>query len=298
MRSISEIGRRIYRELVRRRSTVRVVTAAEPELKEDPIFLIGVYRSGTTLLRYIVDSHSRICCPPETKFLGAMEQLIDVEDNRVGFAGLGCDADHVVRQLRQFAAYFFENYARSRGKPRWADKSPPYTGHLDFIVRLFPSARFVMIHRHPLDVAHSMTRGGTHRPGYLGGYLRSDVDPRVCAGHYWRDHTAKMLAFEAARPEACFRLRYESLCESPQAALKPMFDFLGETWEPAVLEYHRFEHDVGNEDGRTGATREISINQGNYQVWPREMIQRVAEVVAPVMEKLEYRLEPSRSAAS
>ena len=86
MGKLSERLRRMYRELVRGRTTLRVVAASELHLDTVPIFMTGVFRSGTTLLRYVVDSHSRICCPPESKFLRVLSELIGDRDHREGLS--------------------------------------------------------------------------------------------------------------------------------------------------------------------------------------------------------------------
>ena len=76
MASLKEALRRMYHELVHRRSRVRISTPADTSGQgPPPIFVLGVYGSGTTLLRYVLDSHSRICCPPESDFLSPLARL-------------------------------------------------------------------------------------------------------------------------------------------------------------------------------------------------------------------------------
>jgi hypothetical protein len=52
-----------------------------------------------------------------------------------------------------------------------------------------------------------------------------------------------MLTFEVAYPDKCFRLNYEAVCAKPLAQIKPLFAFLGESWETSMLEFHHFPHD-------------------------------------------------------
>jgi len=298
MATFSEALLRIYRELVKGRTTVRVVPAGAAKLDCVPIFLTGVFRSGTTLTRYVIDSHSRIACPPESNFIRALEPLLSDKDNREGLATMGYDEEHVLARVRDFVAYCFENYARSHHKPRWADKTPAYVEHLDFVDRLFPTAQHLMIYRHPLDVAHSISKGGGHTPHYLKPYVERHGDPRVAAAAYWGECTQKMVDFEAAHPDRCHRIIYEQMCRTPEPLLRGAFAFLREPWEAAVLEYWKFPHDRGFEDGRAGATTGFAVSEGNYLAWPAEIISRAASTAGPCLGALGYKVETAAAGVS
>lgn len=288
MATLKEALRRAYHELVHRRTRVRVTPARPVELDEAPVFLTGTYGSGTTLLRYVVDSHPRICCPPESGFLGPLAAVADDERSRAGLAAMGFDDDHVAVKLRELTVYFFGNYAASAGKPRWADKTPAYVDHLDFVRRLFPEALFVLLVRHGLDQAHSFTRAGTFLRPELGDDCRDGEDLRIGAVRYWRRQTETMLDFESRHPERCFRLRYEDLCAAPEATLRPMFRFLGEAWEPRVLEFHQHRHDRGLEHGRVIATRGFEARSGHFRDWDPDLVDRCLTVARPWLERLGY----------
>ncbi|RME84888.1 MAG: sulfotransferase [Caldilineae bacterium] len=289
MPTFTEVLRRLYHDLVVRRSTVRVVPAeSSPRLEYPPVFIIGVYRSGTTLLRYILDSHPHIACPPESDFLGGLAALLEHEPYRLGLARMGFDEAHVLARLREFSLYFFANYAASQQKPRWADKSPSYVDYLNFILQLFPEAQFVMLYRHGFDVAHSYTRGGTFMRDTLAEYCRPGEDLRLGAVRYWQDKVRRMQRFQAAEPARCFSLRYEDLCAEPEGWLRPLFAFLDEPWDARVLEFYRFPHDKGLEDGRVAATRGFSISQGHYHDWPEELRRACLAVAADTLQALGY----------
>jgi protein-tyrosine sulfotransferase len=289
MLTAGEIVRRLYVDLVRRRSRVRVVPAAEVRLVERPIFLVGAPRSGTTLVRYIVDSHSRICCPPESNFIGPLAGLLSDELSRNGLDAMGFDEDHVVQELRRLCIHFFGNYAASCQKPRWADKSTTYVDHLDFIGRLFPEAQFVMIYRHGLDQAHSLTRGGSQLPAPLRPYHCRGEDFRLAAARFWREKAGKMFKFEVRYPDQCVRLVYEALCERPQEELERVFAFLDEPWEPALLDFQGFEHDQGPEHGRTIVTSGFQASHGHYKAWPRALVGACLQIAGPALAEIGYR---------
>lgn len=291
MATVTEILRRLYHDLVRRRARVRVVVAEEAELAEDPIFVLGVYGSGTTLLRYLLDSHSRICCPPETDFLGALAELHENPDYRQGLDALGFDEEAVLSRSRSFAAGFYENYARSWSKPRWADKSPSYVDRAEFLARLFPTARFVLLFRHGLDQAHSYTRGGSFPRPTLSAYEREGEDLRLACVRYWVDRCNSLLDFENRHPERCHRLRYEDLCSDPEGLLPGLFSFLGEDWEPGVLDFAERDHDQGNEHGRVIATRRLEARSGHYEKWDTGLRERCLEVAGDVLRRLGYAVD-------
>ncbi|MEZ4864516.1 MAG: sulfotransferase [Caldilineaceae bacterium] len=290
MASITESVRRIYHDLVLRRAIVRIQPAGKVTLTEPPIFLVGVYRSGTTLVRYVVDSHSRICCPPESNFLQGLAPLIANQEYRVGLARMGFDDTHTLQKLRELASYFYGNYANSTGKDRWADKTPAYVDYLDFIQQLFPESQFVMIYRHGLDQAHSFTRGGAFARPALASYCQEGEDLRVGAVRYWAEKVAQMMAFEKRFPDQCLRLRYEDLCAEPEAKLRALFTFLHEPWEPQVLEYYRFPHDKGQEDGRAGATRGIFAHESHYHDWSAQLVDSCRPLAEATLVRLGYQI--------
>jgi len=280
--------RRVYHELVKRRSAVQIQPATVQELAHPPIFLIGVYRSGTTLLRYIVESHSHICCPPETNFIQDLAPVLDAPLNKAGFEPMGFDDDHVAQRLREFCVYFFQNYASAKGKPRWADKTPDYVDHLDFILKLFPEAKFLVIYRHGLDQAHSYTRGGTFPRDPLVPYVKDGEDLRIGATRYWAEKTRKMMDFVAAYPEICHAFRYEDLCDDPEPQVRAIFEFLDEPWEDQVMAFYEQDHDKGNEDGRVGATRGFSVSKGHYKDWPDALRAACDPIAESVLKALNY----------
>lgn len=294
--SLKEALRRMYHELVKGRSRVRFSTPRssfdDPSSLEPPIFLLGPYGSGTTLMRYVIDSHRRICCPPESDFIEAFEPLLTNPRYRQGLDAMGFDTDHVEQQIRQVCTYFFGNYARSWNKARWADKTPAYVDHAEFLRRLFPQAQFVLVHRHALDQAHSYTRGGTFPRQPLEPFQqRPDDDLRITCCRYWLDKTQRLLDFEARHPRQCHRLRYEDVCRSPEEQLRPLMEFLGEDWDDAVLEFYKQRHDKGNEHGRVVATRGFELSAENYRQWPETIRTRCFEIAAPGLIALGYDVE-------
>jgi hypothetical protein len=193
-------------------------------------------RSGTTLLRRILDTHSDICCGPESSLL--LPGRPDPDELALGF-GLGVEE---IRSLMrdtyaqaEFADRFMAAYAASVGTRRWAEKTPLNIRHLDWIWHHFPKAQFVHVIRDGRDTVCSM---------------RTHANRRLADGQ-WR-HEPQGASFEslvlrwqsdvrrgiARRGDPRYHeLRYEDLVSDPRATLEPLFTFLGEPFEEGVLDY-------------------------------------------------------------
>jgi hypothetical protein len=204
--------------------------------------VVGVGRSGTTLLRLMLDSHPELAIPPETGFLPMIQQR-RAELGAETFADLVVAAPqwpdfHLdeselraeLRRLRPFspgagARCFYRLYARRFGKRRWGDKTPVYGRHMPAIQELLPEARFLHLIRDGRDVALSL------RPLWFA----PGQEAHTLAG-YWRE------GIEAARRDApsCrhyLEIRYEDLVAEPERALRRVCDFLELSYAPEMLAY-------------------------------------------------------------
>jgi hypothetical protein len=97
-----------------------------------------------------------------------------------------------------------------------------------------------------------------------------------------------MLAFLDEHPDRCIQVRYEALTEQPEAALQPVFDFLGEPWDPSVLDYASREHHMGLEDPDVRRRRRIEPNSGRSAAWPSEVREAVRLACEPALSALGY----------
>ena len=200
------------------------------DLMPRPVFVVGCQRSGTTMLRLMLDSHSHIACGPETRFLADLGRVVGSDWKRLSQYGFSQE-----EWLGRIAAFFGgiqSDYAAARGKIRWADKSPRYALSMEFITRVFPDAQVVHVIRDGRDVAVSHRK----RFGYWSSVKSSVKWPRYIA--------AARAAGAKLPPDQYLELRYEDLVTDGEATLRRLFDFLDEPWEPAVLEFDKKEHDV------------------------------------------------------
>jgi hypothetical protein len=254
-----------------------------------PIFIVGCQRSGTSLLRRILDSHSRIACPPESHFILPLVETLRDERALAGLRSMGYARVEVEASLARLISGFFDGYTAARGKARWAEKTPQYVDCLPELWQLFgPDARFVVIIRHGLDVAFSLADAHRHYSAIDAHVARHNGNVAIGAASFWVEQSEKIERFRSERPEACFLLRYEDLTTTPAAVLEPMFRWLGEEWESEVIDYARFDHHEGIEDPDVRRRRRIEPNSERYLRWPLEVQRAVGDACQPMLSRLGY----------
>jgi hypothetical protein len=223
--------------------------------------------------------------------------LADDEKAVEGLTAMGFDEAHVRQQLRDLVAYFFEVYAASRGKNRWADKTPSYVDCLDFIESLFgPRCQYLVIFRHGLDVSCSIA---SMRIREVDQHVEECNGDRFAgAARYWALRCEKLLEFQARHPETCLELRYEVLTRQPEPTLRRVFEFLDEPWEPAVLRFHDRPHDhwIGLQDARAAESTGFLQRTGLWKQQSPEVVERMLAEAGSMLERLGYSTSPDAEA--
>jgi hypothetical protein len=194
-----------------------------------PIFVIGSPRSGTTLLRLILDSHPRISCGEETHFLRELEAIVGRHWHLLESYGL--ERTWWLAHLRAFYVGFQDEVLARRSKVRWAEKDPTYTLRLEFIEELFPEAVYV----HLLRDGHDVVASFRDRWGYRSA-------ARAARTEWARYVTAARALAERVGPERYLELRYERLVADPEVEARRLFAFLDESFVPEVLDFDPAEH--------------------------------------------------------
>jgi len=290
VRMIDLLRRTLRAVLDETQRTRREIVAPEARPRsERPIFVVGVHRSGTTLVRLLLDSHSRIACPPESFFLFPATRVLGDAKAMEGLLAMGFQPDHVRQRVREHVAYFFEMYAASHSKTRWADKTPAYVDCLDAIEALFPDAQYVFVYRHGLDSARSIA--------HIPDIAEAEQHVAACGGdryagaaRYWATQCGVMRAFSARHPGRVHELFYEKLVADPEAEVRKLLDFLGEAFEPAVLAFHEQPHDrwAGHQDIKAVASRGFEPNVGTWHGDPPERVRAMLEQAAERLRELGY----------
>jgi hypothetical protein len=208
-------------------------------MDQPPFFIVGVPRSGTTLLRQMLRGHPRLAIPRESHFVphalasASGAAALDVILTSRQFAEWGVDADAVRRRAHagdltpaDAVRAAFEAYAESEGKPRWGDKTPAYVLHMPQIATAFPGAAFVHIIRDGREVAASL------RDAWWG------ADDILLAAHQWRRIIGAARAAAATLPASQYlEVRYADLVADPEAELVRILGWLGEEMADGLLDY-------------------------------------------------------------
>jgi hypothetical protein len=214
-------------------------------------FIVGVGRSGTTLLRMMLDAHPILAIPPETYFVPRLagvaerrrvtpELLADtaVNDPRHRWEEFGISREEYVERLRAIpelnpsdaARAFFRLYAQKAGKPRWGDKTPGYITRMRRISRMLPESRFIHVIRDGRDVALSWKRRLARRG-------IEELAPIEWLAERWRRQIRKARKDSGALPYY-MEVRYEQLVLDSESTLRGVTKFIELPWDPVMLDYH------------------------------------------------------------
>jgi protein-tyrosine sulfotransferase len=227
-------------------------------------FVLSCNRSGSTLLRFIIDTHPEIYSPPElflgqaahsmATFLSGLEGSGSFQSTEERFFVM----EAVAEPIRTCLTTRMVDYAARKGKRLWCEKTPSNVFHLKLLDFIFPAAKHICLYRHGLDVvASAMQMAGRIGPiqkciYQSGGHVLTGTI------RWWCEMTREILAFECQEPDRCFRIRYEDLVTDPRKALPPLFTFLGVSWDDRLLDaVFSTVHETGHEDPNIRFTRQI-----------------------------------------
>jgi len=240
---------------------------------QTPIFVLCCARSGSTLLRYVLDTHPAIAAPPELHLLLAARQLIWLFENTANTSATVGDpvdaAAYATTRVRASLGAIMDDYAQRAGKSVWAEKSVSTVDCVDMLERLFPDARILCLYRRAPDVMASCAQAGQRRQGTFGfePYVTRSTHNAVDGlADYWLDKTQKILDAERALANPTLRITYEALVSAPGATIAYIVDFLGLPPSPGMLDsIFTTPHVVGPGDSKilttTGIHRE-SLGHG------------------------------------
>ena len=215
-----------------------------------PLIVLGVSRSGTTLLRVILDRSPGVAIPDESFFVPLLarrhrgevdlQRFLDDLHRLPTLAAWGLSPDAVAPRLRpgmragEAIGTIFEAYAAKEGKPRWGDKTPTYMRHLPLLERLFPGAQYVHLIRDGRDAALSFLRMPE------GTYTRTWAHPETASevACLWRREVEAARALgRRVGPSRYSEARYEQLVADPIPVVASICEFGNIPFEPAMLDY-------------------------------------------------------------
>ncbi|MDF1734671.1 MAG: sulfotransferase [Minwuia sp.] len=264
------------------------------------VIVLGHPRSGTTLLRRLLDAHPALAAPPETHLFSAAARFIKADMTAHGvdmgvLAGLefaGFSDEIVLDRLRSLVFSFLDDYARAQGKQRWVEKTAFDIHHVDAIQRICGErVHYLGVIRHPLDVAVSCKdfcdAAGTYPEG-LYQYIQKYPQPIEAFVNSWIDTTRSLMQLGEKFPETCMICRYEDLVVDVEGVLGELLSFIGEEPGPTLGQLGGTDV-LGFSDHRAYETDQVVDDRvSKWQGLPGAQIARLAPQLNPLLEACGY----------
>lgn len=220
-----------------------------PANRDVPFFIVGAGRSGTTLLRLVLAGHSRLHIPPETWFIEPLvrkfslteplsaadvESAVATMGANYRWPDMGIDIEEILRRasalvnpkLVDVLNLVYRNQLTGAGKPRFGDKTPIYITILPELATLYPGAKFIHLIRDGRDVAMSIIDAHWSGRCYDGKDFDWTRAVRLGLAYRKSPHAAQIL-----------EVKYEDLVANFEPAVRRICSFLGEEFEPRMLEF-------------------------------------------------------------
>ena len=225
---------------------------------EDPIFVVGMPRAGSTLVEQILASHS------------AVEPINELPDIPILWNALGKDPLAAclaldAAQARHLGEEYLSRVAAQRktSRPHFIDKLPNNWRYVGFIKTILPHAKIVDARRHPLSCGFSNFKQHYAR-GQNFSYDLTDI------GRYYKDYVALMASLGASVPGGVHRVVYENMVANTEEEIRALLAALGLPFEEACLRFHQTERAVrtpSSEQVRSPIFRAGVENWQAYEPW-------------------------------
>lgn len=282
-----------------------------------PIFVVGANRSGTTLLRLILNAHPNLAIPEEVVYFGSIMAGVPIEQWRTPsisdevftqfvtkFIDTKCGAldgiDHAQLKAQILAKgskdfrypyqMVLEAWAQHHGKIRWGEKTPGNLFYVDVLLEMFPDARFIHMVRDPRAGVSSMM--GT-------SFFPRDIVFNAMSRHKFMTEGRALL--EKSIPAAQrMTLRYEDLVTEPESTVKTLCAFLEEDFVPEMMAFYkdssRYMKAEASSSFNKAATRPISADMLDKwkQRLPSDAIAKIEAVCKKEMKEFGYDADGAR----
>ena len=244
----------------------------------DPIFIVGLPRSGSTLLEQILASHSQVEGTRELADIPALALELISSPSRTGQPEY---LESVAALGRQDMGALAGSYLsrtqvhRPLGKSRFVDKMLGNFGHIGFIHLMFPQAAIIDARRHPLGCGFSCYKQFFARGlGYT--YDLSEL------GRYYRDYSDLMEHVDAVLPKRVHRVHYEQLVADPEGEVRKLLEYCGLPFERQCLSFYenrRVVQTISSEQVRRPIYSDAVDHWRHYEPWLGPLKQAVGDLV-------------------
>jgi tetratricopeptide (TPR) repeat protein len=244
----------------------------------EPIFIVGLPRSGSTLLEQILATHSQVEGTRELVYMPALAFETVARPNQATSRPYPESLATLERNdFEALAARYLARVAvlRELARPRFVDKMLANFTHIGFIQLLFPNAAIIDTRRHPLACGFSCYKQQFAR-GFGFTYDLSDM------GRYYRDYAGLMDHFDAVLPGRVHRVHYEQVVADPDGEIRKLLDYCGLPFEAQCLQFHRNRRvvqTISSEQVRRPIYADSVDQWRNYEPWLEPMRKALGDLV-------------------
>ena len=227
-----------------------------------PVFIVGMPRSGTTLVESILASH------PDVHGAGELPTLYDIHETLMAVArqqGIEAARNLVRHQAGAWRARYLAALPTTAGKTHIVDKQPLNFRSIGLIRLLFPDSPIIYTRREPLDVGFSIYRHKFAKDWPCAHRL-ADI------GHYYRHHVHIVEMWQARHASAIHVVDHAALVDDPQCRIRELLDAAGLDFQPACLTPHKTRRPVATFSA-VQVQRPISIRfSGRSHNYARQLV--------------------------
>lgn len=244
----------------------------------DPIFVVGLPRSGSTLVEQILASHSAIEGTmelPDMMMIAARLQSRVDEGEYADFGAMMASLTPADRTRLGEEYIERTRVHRHTDRPRFVDKMPNNWQHVGLIKLILPNAKIIDARRHPLSCCLSGWKQHFAR-GQTFTYDLTEI------GRYYRDYVRLMADYDRAAPGAVHRVIYEEMVADTKVQVRCVLDYLGLPFEQSCLEFYNNDRAVrtaSSEQVRKPIFRDGLEQWRNYEPWLAPLVEALGPVL-------------------
>ena len=239
-------------------STLNKQTSTNKSPQAIPIFIVGLTRSGSTLIEQILASHSQVEGTMELYSMPRVVRRIELIAKNKGTSYPKVMSMLSASELESLGqSYLQETMIFRTGKPYFIDKMPPNFHNIGLINMILPDAIIIDARRHPLSAGFSNFKQHFAR-GYDFSYDLKNI------GHYYNCYLSLMDYWDLALPDKVYRVQYENMVQDTEQQIRALLNHCGLEFEQTCLDFHKNKRAV-----RTASSEQVRqpINNKGMQQW-------------------------------
>lgn len=257
-----------------------------------PLFITGHPRSGTTLMRLIINAHSEFVVPEETNIFywyfkrNLINKILKpkISEDPVILNAFGKDIcsefEKLPRKTRNNPAlgitFLFDRLKKIHNKKYWGDKTPLQTQFTDQIIDIYPNSFIIIMVRDPRAVVASSKRYFEKKRGSFDFWITNNIDESI---NRWKNEINISLEFKKKYPNQMKFVKYEELVSDPKKIIQSICEKTNISFELSMLDYHIDRRKETNklEDWMKETSK--PINEDNAFRWKKELSSREIDII-------------------